>query len=164
MPYGKCPDCNLSYHFRGKPEAASLKPCEIAKMAMADGCSYEPPRPLVVNFHDYGNSGALDQAFPGRWVYVGRTNRMHGLKKSPLANPYSSVANPKSAAVYSDDPLRDYRKWLWGRIQAGDLAVMDALNALDPDSVLVCWCWPADCHAEIIAACVRWLHRERVGG
>ncbi|MCI0729665.1 MAG: DUF4326 domain-containing protein [Chloroflexi bacterium] len=112
-------------------------------------------RPLVVNFHNYHSIQALTDAFGDRWAYVGRPNRTYNLPGSPLANPYSTDPRNRSTR-YSEDPISDYRLWLWRQIKGGNQKVLQALDSLSLDSVLVCWCAPGDCHADVIAAAVRW--------
>jgi hypothetical protein len=76
-------------------------------------------------------------------VYVGRP--------SALGNPYSIGQDGGRATV-----IQSYRRWLWRRLQAKDSRVLAALRELSEDSVLVCWCAPAACHAEVIARAWAW--------
>jgi hypothetical protein len=105
----------------------------------------------IVNFKEYGSVQALNQAFGERWVYIGRANRHAGLPESPLANPY------KVRDYGRGSTLPHYRRWLWQRIQAGDPAVLEALKAIDEQSVLVCWCAPNPCHGDVVKAAAAWL-------
>lgn len=92
----------------------------------------------VANFKSYGSVQALNQAFGDRWVYIGRANSYAGLEQSPLANPFKAKDFGGRGQT-----LPHYRRWLWGRIRAGDKAVLDALEAIDDQTVLICWCAPA---------------------
>jgi hypothetical protein len=107
----------------------------------------------VVNFKQYGSVAALSQAFGDRWRYIGRANQRAGLAASPLANPYkvSDYGGQRGAT------LDDYRHWLWGRIVAGDAAVLAALRGITAETVLVCWCKPGPCHGDVVAAAARWV-------
>jgi hypothetical protein len=107
----------------------------------------------VVNFKQHGSIEALDGAFGNRWTYIGRANSYAGLKSSPLANPFKvrDFGRQRGAT------LGHYRRWLWSRIRAGDTAVIEALRAIDDSTVLVCWCSPGPCHAEVIIAAAAWL-------
>ncbi len=107
----------------------------------------------VVNFKQYGSIVALNEAFGDRWTYIGRANRHAGLAQSPLANPFK--ANDFGGRRGATLPY--YRRWLWGRIQAGDAAVSAALRAIDDLTVLVCWCVPGPCHGAVIKAAAAWL-------
>lgn len=69
----------------------------------------------------------------GEWVYCGRG--MADLKDSPLGNPF-----PLRDYTSRTECLEAYRKWLWQRIKANDNPIIRAINALTPDSTLVCWC------------------------
>ena len=110
----------------------------------------------IVNFKDYRSTAALDQAFGSKWVYVGRHNSGAGLPSSPLANPFKVSSDlPREAAIEA------YRHWLWQRIQAGDAEVLAVLRTIDDDSVLVCWCSPKPCHAEVIARAAVWLRKQK---
>ncbi len=127
--------------------------------ASNDGLAHpHSPAGRVVNFRRYGSAAALDEAFGGRWIYVGRANPYAGLPQSPLANPYkvSDHGGRRGATL----PL--YRRWLWGRIQAGDAAVIAALRAIDEHSVMVCWCAPGPCHAELVLAAAAWLRGQNI--
>jgi len=111
----------------------------------------------VANFKAYGSVQALNRAFGDRWVYIGRANSYAGLPASPLANPFK-------AREFSGrgQTLPHYRLWLWGRIQAGDEAVLDALKAIDAQTVLVCWCVPGPCHGDVVKAAAAWLRSQTV--
>lgn len=110
----------------------------------------------VTNFKHYGSKAALEQAFGDRWLYIGRANGHAQLEASPLANPFKvrDFGGQRGAT------LGDYRRWLWGRIQAGDTAVIEALRTIDEDTVLVCWCAPGPCHGEVVRAAAAWLRDQ----
>jgi hypothetical protein len=111
----------------------------------------------VVNFKQYGSVEALNQAFGKRWVYIGRANAHAGLPASPLANPFKVRDFGGRGQT-----LPHYRRWLWQRIQAGDKSVIDVLQAVNESSVLVCWCKPGPCHADVIKAAADWLCSQAV--
>jgi len=112
----------------------------------------------VVNFKQYGSKDGLDEAFGDRWTYIGRANRHAGVAQSPLANPFkvSDFGGRRGST------LGHYPRWLWGRIRAGDTAVIDALRAIDENTVLVCWCAPSPCHGEVVRAAAAWLHGQEI--
>jgi len=110
----------------------------------------------VANFKHYGSKAALDRAFGDCWLYIGRANGHAQLEASPLANPF------KVSEYGRGGTLGHYRRWLWGRIQAGDTAVIEALRAIDETTVLVCWCVPGPCHAEVVLAAAAWLHGQDI--
>jgi hypothetical protein len=82
-------------------------------------------------------------------TYVGRP--------SPLGNPFRlSEDSDRNTAV------RKYRVWIWGQIQARNSTVLEALAALNEDSILGCWCKPLECHADIIIKAWRWCKQNNV--
>lgn len=111
----------------------------------------------VINFKQYGSAAALNQVFGDRWIYIGRANRTANLPQSPLANPFRVRDFGGRGRT-----LPHYRRWLWARIQAGDEAVLAALRAIDPSSVLVCWCKPGPCHGDVVKAAAEWVQRQSV--
>jgi hypothetical protein len=112
----------------------------------------------VVNFKQYGSVRALDQAFGPRWLYIGRSNPRDGLAQSPLANPFKV----KDFGGQQGATLPHYRRWLWQRIQAGDVAVLAALQSITPNTALVCWCKPGPCHGDVVRAAAAWLQGQSV--
>jgi hypothetical protein len=112
----------------------------------------------VVNFRQYGSVRALDQAFGPRWLYIGRSNPRAGLAQSPLANPFKV----KEFGGQPGATLPHYRRWLWQRIQAGDGAVLAALQSITPKTTLVCWCKPGPCHGDVVRAAAAWLQGQTV--
>jgi hypothetical protein len=108
----------------------------------------------VINFHQYKSQAALTAAFGNRWLYVGRANGRYGLPASPLANPF--VSNSRKRGTVVADPVDAYRSWLWRKMKDRDTAVMETLGRIRPDTRLVCWCKPHDCHGDVIAAAVAW--------
>jgi hypothetical protein len=108
--------------------------------------------PAIWNMH-YRWSKA--PATPPGLIYCGRS-REHG-GPSPLANPWPVELLPgETRAEAADRILGKYRRWLWSKIAAGDRAVLDVLDAIEPDAWLGCTCWPRRCHVEIIVRAWRW--------
>ena len=108
----------------------------------------------VVNFKEYGSRAVLDENFGVHWTYVGRQNKHYGLPESPLANPY------RESQYGREEAIATYRKYLWWKIQRRNPEVMIALQKLDEDSALVCWCAPKPCHAEVIAKAWAYCKKE----
>jgi len=106
----------------------------------------------IVNFKHYGSITALDENFP-HWVYVGRAS--HGLPQSPLANPYTI-----REAGSRQNAIELYRSWLWLQIRHKNPRILNALRELQEDTVLVCWCHPLPCHAEVIARAWQFLREN----
>lgn len=52
------------------------------------------------------------------------------------------------------EAIERYRRHLWAEIRSGRLP-LDRLAALD-GKALGCWCAPAPCHGEVLAAAAAW--------
>ena len=89
------------------------------------------------------------RSYQGEGYYVGRP--------SVLGNPF-----PMKSEKDRDEVCEKYRVWLWGEIKKKDL-VFDELNKLagefkeKGELVLICWCAPKRCHAEVIRSAVLWM-------
>lgn len=92
----------------------------------------------------------------GTCLYVGRPAQ-GGLEGSPLANPFKAVPGQPGATIPA------YRKWLWGRIQAGDGAVLEALGKVHEVGAVACWCpehrgqGEDTCHGQQVLRAAAWL-------
>lgn len=105
--------------------------------------------PQLVNFNNYGNTQALDDAFGDKWIYIGREVPEFGLPASALGNPFTLEEYSR------DEAVEKYREWLVTALAATDAAsknIQDALMAINEDSVLVCWCAPQACHGDVVRA------------
>jgi hypothetical protein len=89
------------------------------------------------------------EQIPG-FVYCG--DACWGYPRSPLYNPYHKEK------ITQEEKVAKYRAYLMERIDAGDLAILDALDALKKDSLLGCWCVPKPCHCDVIAEVWATLH------
>ena len=97
----------------------------------------------IVNFKQYGSAAALTATFGNKWLYIGRANPHYPYRVRDFGN--------QSGAT-----LPHYRRHLWRCIQAGDEAVLNALQAIDEETVLVCWCDGA-CHGQVVRDAAAWL-------
>lgn len=87
-------------------------------------------------------------------VYIGRAG--HG-KDGQWGNPYRLRAGEASELV-----IERYRSWLWSEIRAGRVPV-EELAALSGKS-LGCFCKPAACHGDVLAAAAGdWAAAEMAG-
>lgn len=139
---------------RGCREAAAERGIEIVAI--------EPvAEPRIWNMH---HRWSPEVERPPGLVYVGRSARWGG--PSPLANPWPAELRPpgETRAAAAPRILGQYRRWLWGRIQAGDAAVLDALDDLAPEAFIGCTCWPAHCHGEVVVRAWRYLRGRRSAG
>ena len=87
------------------------------------------------------------RTYKGTGVYVGRP--------TPLGNPFK-VPRGYDHANDPDGVLEKYRIWLRGRMSDPDswqAKIMSGLvkaSNLSGDLVLICWCAPKRCHADVI--------------
>ncbi|MBV9439104.1 MAG: DUF4326 domain-containing protein [Candidatus Eremiobacteraeota bacterium] len=88
--------------------------------------------------------------------YVGRAVARRRLRGSPLANPFRIAHDSERDAA-----VAKYADWLREHIATGDEAVTTELDRLtarfraEQRLMLLCWCAPQRCHAEVIAEEVR---------
>lgn len=77
-------------------------------------------------------------------VYVGRP--------SPLGNPFVLGRDGDRATV-----IAKYKRWLRDKVEARDQPVLDELNKIRAirtgkgEVQLICYCYPEECHADVIA-------------
>lgn len=102
-------------------------------------------------------------------VYIGRG--MPGLAASALGNPFK-ISNRMSR----EDVIREYRKWLWQKIQerGPEYEELERLLKLARERggkclVLTCWCRGVDqtapaCHGDVIAAALQWMDVQNFSG
>lgn len=86
-----------------------------------------------------------------------------GLYKSPLANPYTNQHNAHKERIFvpsPDEVIKAYRKWLWLRIKADDLAILHSLCQITEQTTLVCSCNPDPCHCQTVAQAARWIGQQ----
>lgn len=89
-------------------------------------------------------AGGSPQIPPG-WVYIGRGS--HGLPASPLGNPF--VPREGETSEVCLDKFRAHLRRLVADRRNG---IRAALEALGPDTPLVCWCHrDRPCHGEVVA-------------
>jgi hypothetical protein len=96
----------------------------------------------------------LASPLPGQ-AYVGRP--------SPLGNPYALGRDGNREQV-----IARYRHWLWEQLQLPDSPQERELRRLlaqarSGDLVLLCWCAPLPCHAEVVRGALLWLAGEEGG-
>ena len=101
----------------------------------------------IVNIHD----------FTGDYVYVGRG--------SPLGNPFFHKASKFEVVKVASrsEAIEEYRIWLVNRLlfdTPQSRAINDCVIKLSSEKkiVLGCFCFPKQCHAEVIAE----ILKERV--
>lgn len=140
-----------------------------------------PPASVLIHFR--GGTGtadctaaALERGVPVEWIVDADEprpwNRHHGEpagpsvyigRGSPLGNPFPlEMGDGETRAQAADRILSKYRAWLWSRLRPGagqDTAVVRALEQLTHEHYLVCSCWPAHCHAEVVIKAWRWARQ-----
>ncbi|MCB8944519.1 MAG: DUF4326 domain-containing protein [Ardenticatenaceae bacterium] len=117
---------------------------------------------MCVNIKDFKSVDGLNASFKS-WVYIGRGDSRLNLKRSPLANPYSHLANANAIKCATrDEAISKYRVWLWNKIKAGDKEVILALLDIKPSTAVVCHCHPKPCHGSVVKAAAKWLQSQVV--
>ena len=86
-------------------------------------------------------------------VYIGRAGM--GLR-CDWGNPFVIGRDGTRAEV-----IAKYKQLLWQRIKSGEVSIPDLL-ALD-GKTLGCFCKPAACHGDVIAAAVAWAKEQPNG-
>jgi len=88
-------------------------------------------------------------------TYVGRS--CMGWRASALGNPFRIGADGDRKEV-----IEKYRVWLYGQVKMKGAAYLELMRLVkryqrNEDIVLGCWCYPEQCHAEVIERAVKWL-------
>jgi hypothetical protein len=96
---------------------------------------------------EFGIRVVNKKTWNGDGTYVGRP--------SALGNPYVIGKHGDR-----DQVIDRYRRWLFRGICRRDPEVIAALLQLGDGSVLICWCAPEPCHAQVIVRAWRWAQRE----
>lgn len=90
-------------------------------------------------------------------IYVGRGNDPQTGEPGKWGNPYSHRPSRVPGVIVvgsAAEAIERYRAHLWAEIRSGRLA-LDRLAELD-GKTLGCWCAPAPCHGEVLAAAAAW--------
>jgi hypothetical protein len=89
--------------------------------------------------------------------YVGRGRDPHTGKPGEWGNPYSHRPSRVPSVIglaTVEEAIARYRHHLWTEIRSGRLS-LERLASLD-GKTLGCWCSPAPCHGEVLAAAAAW--------
>lgn len=89
-------------------------------------------------------------------------NQFYIGRPSVLGNPY--WRDPRRAA---GSTLPAYRDYLIGQIASGNQLLLQTLLDIEAkhkageDVLLLCWCYPAPCHGDVIKECIEegWIYR-----
>lgn len=90
-------------------------------------------------------------------VYIGPGRE--NLERSPLAPPWKMRLlrdTPKERARLN----REYKVWLWDKMQNDDPVIWKALRQIRESSVLNCHCYPKLCHGAVVACAWMWAHKQ----
>ena len=90
-------------------------------------------------------------------VYIGRGDKARGIARSPLANPFW-IRNQNDDEERKES-IKQYRVWLWKKMQADDEAVWTALRKITAHSVLLCHCYPKACHGTVVRDAWTWAYK-----
>jgi Domain of unknown function (DUF4326) len=123
-----------------------------------------PPFNEIINLADYASKGQVTRDVGSNWQYMGQPSEaLGGLQGSPLASPlarpYLIGKSATGSVATQHEATARYRQWLWQQITSQSAAVLDALRAVGPQTVLACWCDPP-CYCRIIAGAAAWFHTQ----
>lgn len=94
------------------------------------------------------------KTYRGKGIYIGR--EMPGQPGSVLGNPFKIGRDGTR-----EEALVKYRRWLWEQINLKNEVYLElrriAQLAAHGDIVLLCWCAPNPCHADIVKRAVDWV-------
>lgn len=76
-------------------------------------------------------------------VYCGREG--NGWRGSPLGNPFYIGKDGTREEV-----IKKYKEWLLKKLDEGDKSIWNALTQINFGDQLGCWCYPKECHCEVI--------------
>jgi hypothetical protein len=94
------------------------------------------------------------KTYKGKGEYVGRS--------SVLGNRFKMKSEDDRKEV-----VTRFKVWLWQQMQADNREVLNELYRLlliareEEELNLICWCAPEACHADVIAAAIRYLHKKK---
>lgn len=101
----------------------------------------------VVNVRKFGGYFALQKAIEeGTAVYIGRAMPRQGLKASPWGNPFRIGYDGDRRQV-----INLYAEWVHRQPE-----LLSKLQELK-DKELVCWCFPQECHGDVLVDIVEAL-------
>lgn len=104
------------------------------------GRTPEEQLPTVVNRHWYKG-----ESLPSEARYIGRG--------TPLGNLYT-------VSEHGERALELYRMWLWDKIHRSDAAVCAEMQAITPETLLVCSCKPRPCHGDVVVRAWSWMREN----
>lgn len=67
-----------------------------------------------------------------------------------------------------DEVIAKYKRWLWANIKSEDSVICNELKKIALRLVsfnvvnLFCWCWPKNCHAEVIRSAIFWMIEQEM--
>jgi hypothetical protein len=100
-------------------------------------------------------------------IYIGRKNKAYHLQESILHNRFTIGKDGSRTKV-----ITKYHQWLKTEVKRG-LAEQDSpvfqelvrianLTQQGKSIQLCCWCYPQQCHGDVIKACIKWLINKQL--
>ena len=100
------------------------------------------------------NKKANDYIYSPNHKYVGRG--------SLLGNPWTHIPYGTKAEFIvptREEAILEYEAYLWKKVLCEkDKAFIKELASITDDTILVCYCVPLSCHAEVICRVARWVN------
>lgn len=110
----------------------------------------------VVNVYHYGGVEKAKLAgikFCARPSLLGNPCSIPG-KPCPVCK--KTHFGPRMVQLTECRSIECYRKWLWGKIQGVDQAILGALRELREGDLLGCFCAPRACHLDVVIRAWAW--------
>jgi hypothetical protein len=111
-----------------------------------DNNNDNPSRIEVLNYY------TLKKIIPENGVYIGRSNKGHGLVGSMFANPF---AMKNQTDEERERVISEYKKWIWQELLEQRIKKEDLLALKDKN--LVCYCAPKDCHGHVLKELINYI-------
>lgn len=95
-----------------------------------------------------------------RNVYIGSGEKDRHIPRSPLAMPYELRQLNWKDDVERDEKIAAYKVYLWKILKnpahPKHQLIWTKLRSLKEDSILLCYCYPKNCHGHVIVAAWKW--------
>jgi hypothetical protein len=94
--------------------------------------------------------------------YIGRGRDPRTGERGRWGNPFSHRDSGVPGVIRvatREEAIERYRRWLWERINAGDISLAELVSL--HGKRLGCWCAPQACHGEVLEAAAFWAVTEQ---
>ena len=100
------------------------------------------------------------KANASRNVYIGSGEKARNIPRSPLAMPYELRQLNWKDDAERDEKIAQYKVYLWDILKNPNhpkhQLIWTKLRSLKEDSILLCYCYPKNCHGHVIVKAWQW--------